>query len=275
MDEKFFIVPTPVGNLNDITLRALDVLKSVDFIACEDTRVTQKLLNHFKISTKTFAYHKFNERQSVDKILELLNEGKKIALVSDAGTPLICDPGSILIEELRKNNIKITSLAGASALTIFLSQIPKGDEPFKFIGFIPRKEKQIMDILRDNASCNIVFYDSPNRLLKTLEVFNKYNPNLKIATGRELTKMFEEVLILTVSDALEYYKNNVLKGELVCMLYKHCDSEQKNIPTDKIRILKEQNFSNRDISVILHSLYGINKNDITRELLTQKDEVSF
>ena len=118
----FYIVPTPIGNLKDITLRAIEVLKSVDIIACEDMRVTQKLLNHFDIKTKCISYHKFNEKERLNKFVELINEGKKIALVSDAGTPLFCDPGSILVEELRKHNFSITALAGANAVATFLSQ---------------------------------------------------------------------------------------------------------------------------------------------------------
>lgn len=265
MREDFFIVPTPIGNLGDITLRALEILKTVDFIACEDTRVTQKLLNHFKISAKTIPYHKFNERQTVDKIIELIRNGNKIALVSDAGTPMICDPGNILIEELRKNDIKITSLAGASALTIFLSQIPKGDEPFTFIGFLPRKEKQIVDAILENSSKNIVFYETPNRLLQTLDVLKKIKPDLKIAIGRELTKMFEEVKIMSASDAFDYYSENILKGELVCMIYKQTEND-KVLPVQEIKKLKDMNFSSRDISRIIHALYNINKNDILNYL---------
>ena len=266
MNEKFFIVPTPIGNLGDITLRALDVLKSVDYVACEDTRVTQKLLNHYNISTKTFAYHKFNEKESVNKIIDLVNSGAKIALVSDAGTPLICDPGSILVDELRKNGIKITSVAGASALTIFLSQVPNGDEPFSFVGFMPRKEGQILDLILDNSSRNMVFYESPNRILKTLQVLSNYNPNLKIALGRELTKMFEEVLVLTVSEAIKYYSENTLKGEFVGMLYRHAEQDTKNVPLKEIKLLKEHGFSSRDIANILHALYKTNKNDVLKVL---------
>ena len=266
MNEKFFIVPTPVGNLGDITFRAIEVLKSVDYIACEDTRVTQKLLNHYNIATKTFAYHKFNEKESVEKVLRILDEGKTIALVSDAGTPLICDPGSILIEELKKHDIKITSLAGASALTIFLSQLPKGDEPFSFIGFIPRKEKQILELVTENSSKNMVFYESPNRLLKTLQILKNYNETMQIAIGRELTKLYEEVVILNVSDALEYFSTNILKGELVCMLYRHAQEDIKKVPLKEIKQLKELNFSSRDIANILHALYGTNKNDILKSL---------
>lgn len=135
---QFYIVPTPIGNLKDITLRAIEVLKSVDVIACEDSRVTQKLLNHYEIKTKTISYHKYNERERVQKFLELLREGKTIALVSDAGTPMICDPGAVLLEELKKNNIKVSALAGASALTTFLSEVPREGEDFAFVGFLPK-----------------------------------------------------------------------------------------------------------------------------------------
>lgn len=264
MNEKFFIVPTPIGNLGDITLRALEVLKSVDFIACEDTRVTQKLLNKYEISAKTFAYHKFNEKASVEYILNLLNEGKSIALVSDAGTPLICDPGSILIEELRRNDIKITSLPGASALTTFLSQIPFGDEQFVFAGFMPKKEGQIVSLVETNSFCNMVFYESPNRLLKTLKILKEYNPQLKIAVGRELTKMFEDVKVLNVAEMIEYYEQAQLKGEIVGMIYKHSDNKKECNIKREIAILKEQNFSSKDISIILHSLYGVSKNEVLK-----------
>ena len=270
MNESFFIVPTPIGNLEDISFRAIEILNDVDYIACEDTRVTQKLLNHYKIGTKTFAYHKFNEKQSVEKIINLISEGKKIALVSDAGTPLICDPGSILIDELRKNQIKITSIPGACALTVFLSQVPNGDEPFCFIGFLPRKEKQISDIVNNNSNINTVFYESPNRLLKTLEILSKIDSNLKIAIGRELTKIFEEVIIMNVSEAVEYYSKSTLKGEIVCMLYKHSDNGAEEMPLKEINLLKAHNFSDKDISSIIHILYKTNKNNIIKYLKADK-----
>jgi 16S rRNA (cytidine1402-2'-O)-methyltransferase len=266
MNESFFIVPTPIGNLGDITLRAIETLKSVDYIACEDTRVTQKLLNHYNIKTKTFAYHKYNEAKMCSKILDLLTAGKKIALVSDAGTPLICDPGSILINELRKNNINITSLAGASALTVFLSQIPFGDEPFSFIGFMPRKESQVLKILSDFKNTNIVFYDSPNRILKTLQYIKNFNSNINIAFGRELTKIHEEVFVMNIADAIEYLSNNQIKGEIIAMVYKIINNDIPDIPIDIIKKLKAQNFSAKDIATIVHTIYGNNKNDILKTI---------
>lgn len=262
-DIQFYIVPTPIGNLGDITLRAIEVLKSVDVIACEDTRVTQKLLNHFDIKTKTLAYHKFNEREGVNKLLKLLKEGKKIALVSDAGTPLISDPGAILVEELIKNKIKFTSLPGACAVTTFLSQVPCGGEEFAFVGFLPKSEGQIFALLQKFAHINMVFYESPNRLLKTLNYIKEFNPNSKIAVGRELTKIFEEIVVDDVEKVIEYYKNNVLKGEIVAMVYKQEGTEFSQIELlEKINLLKKRKFGAKDVSTILADLYGLNKNEI-------------
>lgn len=270
MDKKiqFYIVPTPIGNLKDMTLRAIEVLKSVDIIACEDSRVTQKLLNHYDIKTKTISYHKYNERERVQKFLDLLNEGKTIALVSDAGTPMICDPGAVLLEELKKNNIKVSALAGASALTTFLSQVPRKGEDFTFVGFLPKTEGQIFALLQKFAHTNLVFYESPNRLLKTLAYIEEFDRHTKVAVGRELTKVFEEIVVDDVQKVIEHYKNNVLKGELVVMVYKKEDVEfsQSEI-REKIEILKKRQFSTKDISTILAELYGLNKNDIYKLII--------
>lgn len=262
MDEKFFIVPTPIGNLKDITLRAIEVLKSVDIIACEDTRVTQKLLNHYGIATKTIAYHKFNEKDSASGILRLIKDGKSVALVSDAGTPLVSDPGVILIEELRKNNIKYTALAGASAITTFLSQLPKGDEPFTFFGFLPKKDGKITEIVKDNSSKNFVFYESPNRLLKTLSVISKIDDNIKVAIGRELTKVYEEIFVGNVCEAISHFEINPLKGEIVVLVYKFFESTEDVDIQCKIDKLKAQGFSAKETTKIMTSLFDVDKKTV-------------
>ncbi len=260
---QLYIVPTPIGNLKDITLRAIEVLKSVDIVACEDTRTTQKLLNHYEIKTKTIAYHKFNEKESTEGILKLIEEGKTIALVSDAGTPLISDPGCVLIKELKEHNINITSLAGANAVTTFVSQLPKDGEDFAFIGFLPKQEKQILEIFNEYSHTNLVFYESPNRLLKTLEYIKIFDTNAKVAVGRELTKVFEEIVIDNVDAIIKHFNENILKGEIVVMLYKKEKTElSADEITKKINILKKKNFSSKEISVIISELYGLNKNDI-------------
>ena len=176
----FYIVPTPIGNLGDITRRAIDTLKSVDIIACEDMRVTQKLLNHFDIKTKCISYHKFNEKERINCFLNILKEGKKIALVSDAGTPLFCDPGAIIVDELRKNNYTVTSLAGANAVATFLSQIPRKGEDFTFAGFLPKTKSQIENLLKKYKSTDLVFYESPNRILNTLQLITEFRPNSRV-----------------------------------------------------------------------------------------------
>ena len=264
----FYIVPTPIGNIQDITLRAVEVLKMVDLIACEDTRVTQKLLNHYKIDTKCISYHKYNEHERVDLFLKLLSEGKKIALVSDAGTPMICDPGGVIIPELLEHNYSITSLPGACAVTTFLSQIPRNGEEFVFTGFIPRTESQIKELVLRNSKSNMVFYDSPERILKTLKIIQECRGDIKISLGRELTKLFEEVKTDCISKILDYYKDSI-KGEIVCMLYADESSEDIDI-SSKIDVLKAKGFKDKEISVILSELFKLNKNGVYKIALKQK-----
>ena len=265
---QFYIVPTPIGNLGDITLRAMAILKTADIIACEDSRVTQKLLNHYDIKTKTISYHKFNERERVKKILDLLQEGKTIALVSDAGTPVISDPGAILVEELRAKGIKITALPGACAVTTFLSQVSTEGQEFAFVGFLPKSEGQIFALLQKFAHTNTVFYESPNRLLKTLQIIEKFDKNAKVAIGRELSKVFEEVVVDEVKNVIEYYKKNVLKGEIVGMVYRQEGAEfSQSELKEKIELLKKRKLSTKDISTILADLYGLNKNDVYKMII--------
>ena len=261
----FYVVPTPIGNISDITLRAIDILKSVDIIACEDTRTTQKILNHYNIKTKCISYHKYNERERVEFFLSELKSGKKVALVSDAGTPMICDPGGVIIEELLKNNFSVTSLPGACAVTTFLSQIPRATEDFTFIGFIPRTERQIKEIAGKYSANNLVFYDSPERILKTLELINETRGNIKIALGRELSKLFEEIKIGSAKEILEYFKDGI-KGEIVCMIYPDENTQDKDLDY-KIKELKTKGFRDKEISVILSSLFNLNKNEVYKRSL--------
>jgi len=262
----FYIVPTPIGNIGDITLRAIEVLKSVDIIACEDTRTTQKLLNHYDIKTKCISYHKYNEKERIDLFIEQLKSGKKIALVSDAGTPMICDPGAVLLPELIKQGISVTSLPGACAVTTFLSQIPRENEEFTFIGFIPRTETKIAEVVTKDVTHNIVFYDSPERILKTLSSIKKYRGNVKIALGRELSKLFEEIIVDDISNVIDHFSDGI-KGEIVCMLYAEKFSNELEIK-NKIAILKSKGFKNKEISIILSELFNVNKNDIYNQSLS-------
>ena len=269
MAANFYIVATPIGNLSDITLRAIEVLKKVDYIACEDTRVTKVLVEKYGFSAKLFDCHKFNEKERSEKIIELLNSGKEIALVSDAGTPAISDPGSILIRELLNAGIKITSLPGACAVSTFLSMVPRETEEYSFIGFAPRTKKHQEEIFSKYKYSNCVFYESPNRLIETLEnVKDFYGNDKKVAVGRELTKMYEEVKIGSVSEIIDYYNTNTLKGEIVAMIFA---SETNEIDDEeisqKINLLKAEGFSQKDISKILSKLYGLNKNKVYKMVL--------
>lgn len=261
---SFYVVATPIGNLKDITLRAIEVLKSVDYIACEDTRVTRKLLEKYEISTKLFDYHKFNEKHCSEKIINFLEQGKSIALVTDAGTPGISDPGCILYEELNNKNIKINSVPGACAVSTFLSVLPREDEFFTFAGFIPRVKKQQEQLFNRFKNINLVFYESPNRLLETLKTLEStMGPDVKISVGRELTKLFEEIKTGSVFEIIDYYGKNILKGEIVVMVYAQplMDIEESNL-TEKIKKLKNEGFSDKDISKIISALYNVNKNKV-------------
>lgn len=266
----FYIVPTPIGNLGDISNRAIDVLKSVDIIACEDSRNTQKLLNHFSIGTKCVSYHKFNEKERVDQFLKLLRDGKKIALVSDAGTPLFCDPGAVIVKELKQEGFSVTALPGANAVVTFLSQIPREDEEFAFIGFLPKSKSQINDVLCKHKNVDTVFYESPNRLIATLKLISEINPNSRVSVGRELTKVFEEVLTDNVNTLIEYFSKTEIKGELVVLVHKSVEKSLIDQYADKIKILHDKNFSDKDIAVILSSVFDLNKNDIYDYILKNK-----
>lgn len=258
----FYIVPTPIGNLGDITLRAIEVLNSVDFIACEDSRVTQKILNHFNIKTKCISYHKYNEKERISQIVEILESGKKMALVSDAGTPLICDPGSVIVKELRQKGFSITSLPGANAVVTFLSQISREDECFSFVGFLPKTQAQIEEIAKQYETQDFVFYESPNRIINTLKIIQKIRPTTKVAIGRELTKIFEEIIVDKIENVIEHLEQNVSKGEFVVLIFRSENNPQEVELNNRIKLLQNKGFSAKDISVILSELYGINKNKI-------------
>ena len=265
IENALYVVATPIGNLDDITLRAIEVLKSVDCVACEDTRNTSILADKYGISTRLISYHKYSEYERCELFLKYLKEGKSIALVSDAGTPLISDPGNILVKEVVNNGYKAIPIGGISAPVTLLSAVSREGEDFKFIGFLPKNKSQITEIISKNSSENLVFYESPNRLLETLKIINENYPEKIITVGRELTKRFEEIRTDNPSKIIEYYSNNTLKGEIVCLLHK---STQAEIDTDeKIKKLKSLEYSDKDISVILSNLFGVSKNKIYKRSL--------
>ncbi|HSA07372.1 MAG TPA: 16S rRNA (cytidine(1402)-2'-O)-methyltransferase [Candidatus Gastranaerophilales bacterium] len=259
-----YICATPVGNLEDITLRALRILKEVDLIACEDTRVTQKLLNHFEIKTKLISYHKFSEKEKSSYLTELLNQGKSIALVSDAGTPLISDPGIELIKLAYENNLKIVPIPGASSVITAVSVCYTAELPFVFIGFLPKSIKDKEEILFKYSNINIIAFESPNRLVKTLEELFKLQGNRYITVARELTKIYEEIKRDFTENLIEYYTNKPPKGEIVLII--EGQREENKINTEelreKIRILSQAGYSIKELSKIISLLYGYPKNEI-------------
>jgi len=217
---KLYLVPTPIGNLKDITLRALETLKDVDIIAAEDTRQTLKLLNHFEIKKTLISYHKFNEQSKSDKIIDLLMEGKNIALVSDAGTPGISDPGSVIVERCIEKMIDFEVLPGATAITTALVYSGLDTTKFLFRGFLPRENKErkmITDELMQSQE-TLIFYEAPHRLIDTLTFLLDIFGDRKIAVCRELTKLYEEIYRGTLQQAIQYFIEKKPRGEFVLVL---------------------------------------------------------
>ena len=217
---KLFIVPTPIGNLEDITFRAIATLKSVNLILAEDTRISLKLLNNYKIQNNVESYHMHNEHKKLISIIEKLNNGLEIALICDAGTPSISDPGFLLVRECIKNNIEIECLPGATALIPALVNSGLPSDRFSFEGFLPVKKgrtKRLKEIADENKT--LIFYESPHRILKTLnDLSTHYNEDSRVSISRELTKMHEENFRGTIKESIEYFQKKKPKGELVIIL---------------------------------------------------------
>lgn len=221
---KLYIVATPIGNLADMTFRAVEILKSVDCILCEDTRTTGKLLAHYEIKNKTMSFHSHSKLQKVSVIVEMIREGKTLALVSDAGTPCISDPGVMLIAELKKefgNELTISPIPGASALISALSTAGIPVHEFTFKGFVPHKKGR-ETFFKEIAETphTVAFYESVHRITKTLESLGEHIPDRKISVARELTKLFEETIQGTSAEVIEYFENNPdkVRGEFVIIV---------------------------------------------------------
>ncbi|MEA2112517.1 MAG: 16S rRNA (cytidine(1402)-2'-O)-methyltransferase [Patescibacteria group bacterium] len=227
---NLYIIATPIGNLEDITLRALRILKEVDFVLCEDTRVTKKLLSKYEIETPTISYHTFSGKYKTNKILDLLSQGKNLALVSDAGTPTISDPGFLLITEVKeklKDNVNVIPVPGPSALITALSGSGLSADQFLFLGFLPHKKgRQTLLMEAINSERTVVFYESPHRVLKTLELLKDLlnevegSDKKKIVVAKELTKIYEEIVSGNISEVMDYFSNNLskVKGEFVFVI---------------------------------------------------------
>ncbi|WP_457610166.1 16S rRNA (cytidine(1402)-2'-O)-methyltransferase [Lutibacter sp.] len=217
---KLFLVPTPIGNLEDITLRAIKVLKEVDLILAEDTRTSGKLLKHFEITTHMHSHHMHNEHKTVNNIVQRLKNGESIALISDAGTPAISDPGFLLTRACIENNIEIECLPGATAFVPALVNSGLPNDKFVFEGFLPvKKGRQTRLTFLADETRTMIFYESPHKLLKTLSHFAEYfGENRAISVSRELTKLYEETIRGTVSEVVEHFTQKPPKGEFVIVV---------------------------------------------------------
>lgn len=238
MKGKIYLIATPIGNLNDITFRALETIKKVDIIAAEDTRHTLKLLNYFGISKKLISYHRHNEEVKKEEIIKLVEEGKNVGIVTDAGTPAISDPGEEIVKEAIKDNIQVVPIPGACAFVNALIASGLNTKEFIFYGFLPldkklRKEK-IEDIKMQNKT--IIFYEAPHRILKTLKEFQKIFGNIKIVLAKEITKIHEEYIRGNIEDIINKLEEKEIKGEYI-ILFENYAKTKKELEIEKINKL--------------------------------------
>ena len=217
---KLYIVPTPIGNLEDITFRAINILTDVDLILCEDTRRSKKLLIHYNIDTPLRSHHKFNEHKEVGKVVDKILSGEKIALISDAGTPGISDPGFLAVRTCLENNIEVECLPGATALVPALVNSGIPFERFVFEGFLPVKKgrkTRLVKLTKEDRT--MIFYESPHKLLKTLNDFsNSFGADRKISVSREITKIYEETIRGSVEHIINLFTDKIPKGEFVIIV---------------------------------------------------------
>lgn len=264
MQGELYIVATPIGNLEDITLRAIRILKEVDIIAAEDTRHTLKLLNHLEISKPLISYHRHNEEIKTEELINKLLEGKNIAIVSDAGTPVISDPGGEIVKEAIKNNIKVTPIPGACAAITALIASGMDAKEFTFIGFLPQNKKNRKEKLEQiqNEERTTILYEAPHKLLQTLEDLKSYIENRKIVLARELTKIHEEYKTGTIEELEAQIKEP--KGEYVILIDK-AEKTQNEIQKEELN----------NLSIEEHYKYyekiGLDKKEIIKQIAKDRN----
>ena len=279
MQSGLYIVSTPIGNLEDITLRALRVLKEVSLIACEDTRQTQKLLNHFDIATKTVSYHEHNEQERAAELIVRLEAGESIAVVSDAGTPGVSDPGYRLVTLALRHNIPVIPIPGASALLSALTASGLGTDHFEFRGFLSAKHgqrKTELEQVRDREH-TMVFYEAPHRIVETLEdIVEVMGAERPVVLARELTKMHEEFVRGSASAVFEQlrHRENGVKGEIVLLIGAAQRTakqvQQSNVATRLQEIMHQQQLDEKSALKVLAKESGVGKSELYRELQRQK-----
>ena len=270
-----YIVSTPIGNLSDITLRALEVLKKSDYVLCEDTRISKNLLERYEIKSKLIANHKFNEKKNLSKVIDILKSGSVVSLISDAGTPSISDPGAILVNECVINEIDIFPIPGASAVSSAVS-ISGFNEKYFFYGFFPEKNSKLSEDFERLANLEgcIVFFISPRKFNRSINDLKRYFSNRKILVCREMTKFYEEY-IRTDVETLEPFKSDP-KGELTIVISERVKEKNSSIilkESDKITIQKLiKKLSIKDITDLISQNTNVSKKEIYNYCLKIKNE---
>ena len=275
---KLYLVPTPIGNLKDITLRALEVLRECDIIAAEDTRQTLKLLNHFEIKKPLVSYHKYNEQGKSCDIIAKIKEGSSVALVTDAGTPGISDPGAVIVKKCIEENILFEVLPGATAITTALVYSGLDTTRFLFRGFISRDSKERNQLIEDikNVQDSIIIYESPYRLISTLSLLYENLGNRTIAVCRELTKLHEQIVRGDILHVINYFKENGVKGEIVIVIsgktQEEIRQEKENMWNslsieDHLRKVISEGNSKKDAIKIVCKERGLSKKDVYKHSL--------
>jgi 16S rRNA (cytidine1402-2'-O)-methyltransferase len=270
-----YVVATPIGNLEDMTYRAVRILGEVDLIAAEDTRHSRKLLAHFGVQKPLVSYHDHNERQRQERLIEKLQKGETIALISDAGTPCIADPGYRLIASCYDAGIRVVPVPGPSATITALSAAGVGTDRFAFEGYLPNKTKARKDLLRqlNGEQRTLVFYEAPHRLSATLsDVAEILGPERHIVIARELTKLHEEFFRGAVSDAVERFEREPARGELVLILPPSTRGPQMNVRDALRKLLDEGDLSRREAVKLIAKEYGLPSSDVYRESLSLAGE---
>ena len=272
---SLYIVSTPIGNLDDITLRAVNVLKKSDIILCEDTRHSIKLLNHLKIKKRLISYHKFNEKKQIESVIEHINKGKILSLISDAGTPLLSDPGKLLLNECIKRHFKVVPIPGVSSITTAMS-VSGYDDKFLFYGFLPKKEGELENVLNTLSKLNYsqVFFVPAVKINFYLKIMKKHYFDRKIMIAKEITKIHEEFF----RDSIKNIKlfNPTLKGELTIVISENISKKQ---PVNEKKIVNKikkylKNYSLKDTVELILETENINKNRIYKLCLKVKNEKS-
>ena len=276
MPGNLYIVSTPIGNLSDITFRAVQILKNADIIACEDTRHTKKILNHYKIASKLTSYHEHNENTKSEKLLKDLKSGNDIALVTDAGTPCISDPGYKIVNLAIKNGIKVVTVPGASSVisSLTLSGLPT--DSFSFFGFVPRTVKQISSLIDSIKflKTTLIFFESPKRISRTLGYFQNGLGNRKAAVCRELTKIHEEVIHGTLEEIRNKIEmNDGIKGEVCLVIEGYQDNNGDRLNNDlslitkRLKSLKNMKLSLKDAVKVVSQEFKLPKKQIYQKAL--------